>query len=1365
VKQSPSLDEAIVEVLTTATVPLYAREVVDECRAAGIDADRTLVNQALYGPLSASVKKGSDHRWVLVANGSSAPVVAKPSGQSSEVEVANGSVGDETVSTSDAADERKSPSCPQCGGAMRERTARRGRNAGGKFFGCAKFPECTGTVSITPVSESDIPAAEGPHAGAPQQQQSSAPPAAPLPRAVPWQDASLHRAGWICRYATAGGSLRSAPESLTSLRPLTNCWLARPDEGQQEITAERRRFAGVARKLIERGMCPPLDPVAERKLLELAGVGVADPDVSDGHLAPEATGTVDLGENALHSLWSVESPVIDASQLQFDSDEERHFFEVWCVENLAADAVRGIVAQAPLDGLARAVGGKLERDNAASGERRVDFLFQGSGFESFVVEIDGEQHEEAADVDADRDQLLESLGFDTLRVPVSEVRAGSGPALKAIKKRVGKGQVANPTSRSQALLTQAPAGVHRAVLAIVEAALYGLIDGDSWVVELDDPLDVVAELLPPYLDLLAAVDQMWSTNVMPSKFEVRSGETGSTFSRSGCSYEKVGGASASASQLRILIESDRSPLEEIGLPDDVIPEIVIRSAFLPVRVADRITEGAQRESATSNSDALVEALRVVLRSVFALRDFRDGQTDALVEVMQGRPCAVLLPTGAGKSLIYQLAGLCLPGRTIIVDPIIALMEDQVRGLVANGIDRVIAISMNSSKQAGRGELNELVASGDAFFTFMSPERLQQRSFRGALRALGMGTPINIAVVDEAHCVSEWGHDFRTSYLNLGRILREHSRGPDDSAGAPILALTGTASRAVLRDVLNELEITIDGDRTVIQPSSFDRPELRYSIVSVPPAEAVAALRGVVETLPEKFGLPSGTFFSSRGAATMSGIVFCPHANGRFGVVDVAKALENVTGTSVPFYSGGAPRGYETEWESVKRNNAESFKRNVSPILVSTKAFGMGIDKPNVRFIVHLGIPGSIESYYQEVGRAGRDRGRSECFLVTTEYDEQRDRRLLDDESDLESIRERHAGIKLATSDDVSNQLFFHTNSFIGEVEELATTRELLATFGHALGSAETVNIPMDRSDKQKRLEKGLHRLVVLGVLRDYLVDPGGKKYEAELAGCSSRQVLDSLLSYVRRSQPARAETIAQELAEVEALPLDGAILRCAEALIAFVYDTIERSRRRSLREMWLAARESKGDANGAFRERILDYLTQGAVAPALERLVEKEKVEFADWMLLLDDVSARATNGEQDAATDLRGGSARLLSSSPDHPGLLFARGFSELLIHDGELEELTSSVRAAAATADRYGVSHGDVVTFAMWLVARARASTRRGGITAVALALKDVRPSELGIKPADVSSELGLAVLHVSAEMTDTTEMLEAVLASQVD
>ena len=1364
-KQPPSLDEAIVEVLTTATVPLYAREVVDECRAAGIDADRTLVNQALYGPLSARVKKGSDHRWVLAANGSSAPVVAKPSGQSSEVEVANGSVGDETVSTSDAANERKSPSCPQCGGAMRERTARRGRNAGGQFFGCAKYPECTGTVSITPVSDSDIPAAEGPHAGAPQQQ-SSAPRAATLPRAVPWQDASLHRPGWICRYATAGGSLRSAPESLTSLRPLTNCWLARPDEGQQEITAERRRFAGVARKLIERGMCPPLDPVAERKLLELAGVGVADPDVSDGRLAPEATGTVDLGENALLSLWSVESPVIDSSQLQFDSDEERHFFEVWCVENLAADAVRGIVAQAPLDGLARAVGGKLERDNAASGERRVDFLFQGSGFESFVVEIDGDQHQDSAEVDADRDQLLESLGFDTVRVPVSEVRAGSGPALKAIKKRVGKGQVAEPTSRSQALLTQAPAAVHRAVLAIVEAVLYGLIDGDSWIVEIDDPLGAVAELLPPYLDLLAAVDQMWSTNVMPSTFEVRSGETGSTFSRSGCSYEKVGGASASASQLRILIESDRSPLEEIGLPDDVTPEIVVRSAFLPVRVADRITEGAQRQSATSDSDALVEALLVVLRSVFALRDFRDGQTDALVEVMQGRPCAVLLPTGAGKSLIYQLAGLCLPGRTIIVDPIIALMEDQVRGLVANGIDRVIDISMNSSKQAGRGELNELVASGDAFFTFMSPERLQQRSFREALRALGMGTPINIAVVDEAHCVSEWGHDFRTSYLNLGRILREHSRGADDSAGAPILALTGTASRAVLRDVLNELEITIDGDRTVIQPNSFDRPELRYSIVSVPPAEAVAALRGVVETLPEKFGLPSGTFFSSRGAATMSGIVFCPHVNGRFGIVDVAKALENVTGTSVPFYAGGPPRGWDREgWESVKRNNAESFKRNISPVLVSTKAFGMGIDKPNVRFIVHLGIPGSIESYYQEVGRAGRDRGRSECFLVTTEYDEQRDRRLLDDESDLESIRERHAGIKLATSDDVSNQLFFHTNSFIGEVEELATTRELLATFGPALGSAETVNIPMDPSDKQKRLEKGLHRLVVLGVLRDYLVDWGGKKYEAELAGCTSRQVLDSLLSYVRRSQPARAETIAQELAEVEALPLDGAILSCAEALITFVYDTIERSRRRSLREMWLAARESKGDPNGAFRERILDYLTQGAVAPALERLVDKEKVQFADWMLLLDDVSARATNGEQDAATDLRGGAARLLTSYPDHPGLLFARGFSELLIHDGELEELTSSVRAAAAAADRYGVSHGDVVTFATWLVARARASTRGGGMTAVALALKDVRPSELGIKPADVSSELGLAVLHVSAEMTETTEMLEAVLASQVD
>ncbi|MGZ4410392.1 MAG: RecQ family ATP-dependent DNA helicase, partial [Gaiellaceae bacterium] len=779
------------------------------------------------------------------------------------------------------------------------------------------------------------------------------------------------------------------------------------------------------------------------------------------------------------------------------------------------------------------------------------------------------------------------------------------------------------------------------------------------------------------------------------------------------------------------------------------------------RVADPFLELSRRASVAAEPDAIADSLQVLLQSVFAKESFRDGQLDALIEVIEGRSCAVLLPTGAGKSLIYQLAGLALPGRTIIVDPIVALMEDQVRGLQQQGIDRVVAVSAHTTQRIGRDELLELVASGDALFVFVAPERLQQGPFRQALRALAQRAPVNIAVVDEAHCVSEWGHDFRTAYLNLGRILREHLASGADDPGPPILALTGTASRAVLRDVLIELDIERNSERAIIQPTSFDRQELRYEIVAEHPSNAVAAVTGVVSTLPAKFGLPPTTFFRPRGDQTMSGIVFCPWVNGSYGITKVAEELSNALHVDVPVYAGGPPRGWNRDgWELTKRNNAEAFKGNRAPLLVSTKAFGMGIDKPNVRYIVHLGIPGSIEAYYQEVGRAGRDRDRAECVLVTTEYDEQRARRLLDDERDLELVRTENEDVTRNAGDDVTRMLFFLLNSFIGEDVEFAVVEDLLRLFGSSLGHADTVFVPMDRDDGTRRTERGLHRLVILGVLRDYLVDWGGGKYQAELANCTSRSVLDSLLRYVRRSQPGQAEVIERELRHVESTDLYTAAMECAQRLIRFVYDTVERSRRRSLREMWLAAREARSDPNGAFRQRILDYLTQGSIAPSLERLVDNPQVRLGEWTELLDEVWAADRAGDREAAAELRGGTARLLASYPDHPGLLVARGVSELFIEGGELEELISSLRIAInASTTRYDIHPEDLATLSQWLVGRARASAREGALTAVALGLSVERPYSIGLGPDDSDREAALAVLHLSSELGRARDALAAI------
>jgi ATP-dependent DNA helicase RecQ len=245
------------------------------------------------------------------------------------------------------------------------------------------------------------------------------------------------------------------------------------------------------------------------------------------------------------------------------------------------------------------------------------------------------------------------------------------------------------------------------------------------------------------------------------------------------------------------------------------------------------------------------ALVTILQAVFAKEDFLQGQFEALAEILEGRDCTVLLPTGAGKSIIYQMAGLCLPGRTLVIDPINALIDDQRYGLNIHGIDRTIGITSATTKKGLGRQLLSAVSNADAYFTFISPERMKSQAFRSALREMTSLTPVNLVVIDEAHCVSEWGHDFRTAYLGLGDVLRDHCK---DGSGTPppLLALTGTASRAVLRDVLLQLGMVERTANSVVRPKTFDRKELNYRVKLADPITAGSDLRGCIEIFAFSF---------------------------------------------------------------------------------------------------------------------------------------------------------------------------------------------------------------------------------------------------------------------------------------------------------------------------------------------------------------------------------------------------------------------------------------------------------------------------------------------------------------------------------
>jgi ATP-dependent DNA helicase RecQ len=1167
------------------------------------------------------------------------------------------------------------------------RTARRGRNRGGQFYGCQNYPRCQGTLPVLAARESNPVA------------QPTAPPFNAVvtpttdsqldqvrPR-VQWSDGSTRlRDGWNAWFVPVGGGFRAFMLSEAAQDLSRNTWVAvsRVDS-YEPVDDDTVRVCSMLRKLLQRGSTAPVTPSLERSFLRELGVATPAPDNGAGDLAPSLDHTTSRTLSARRPARPFPDHA-EIGELAWDSDEERRFHTEWVPNVLGYGAARWFVPQAALDGLLLGRGAA----GVTAGARRVDFLVTPPGQRPFVVEIDGQQHDVAAGVDDARDGQLASVGIDTIRVPADEARAGGGPALDSIIERWQEPGLSDDETDHWLL---APAQINRFLLALTTAVEEGFLLGDRWVIELDDELGLLLDRMSDCLELLSAVDDLWGRIIAPSVLWVSSAGEWTRLERIDGSYRPAEAAEdAPPLDVRLILDASVGPLEALPAWDGV-PVVVTRPAVLPVEVRMEAASTTRRVSVKTARHETEAALSTVLRWVFAKSDFREGQLEALLEVLEGRDAVVLLPTGAGKSLIYQLAGLLLPGVTLVVDPIVALMDDQTRSLAAQGIDRVLGISSHQVQAGFGAELLARIGAGDTHFVFVAPERLQQQSFRDALGQLSATTMVNLAVVDEAHCVSEWGHDFRTAYLRLGSVLRRVCK---DGGGQPppLLALTGTASRSVLRDVLFELEIDAGASpHTMIRPGSFDRPELTFEISVGDSTSSEARLKGIVQVLPQRFRQRQD-FFASQGLESNCGIVFTPHVNGSFGVADVAELLVPVVGYRPTVYAGSPPRRFGIggrEWGHEKRRNAERFKANDVPTLVATKSFGMGIDKPNIRWIVHYGIPGSIEAYYQEAGRAGRDRKRAHCTILFSEFSEALDRVLLDAEADIESIRTANNELSRRESDDVTRMLYFHLNSFNGIEEELKSLRIVLAELGE-MDRPRIFELPMgEGATEREARERAIHRLVVLGVAEDYTVDWGSKCFTVRIHQTTPDAVRSSLLAFIARTQPARVPAISARLDGERWRTLDDAVDACGRELMEFVYDTIAASRLRSLREMWLAARQGDGDE---LRRRILDYLSEGDGAPRLEQLLDLSPFTYADWIEALGEIHL------PDDATEWRGASARLLVSEPDHPGLLLVRAVTELLAPGGSSAEFRSNLQASFENAERtYGFSGSALLETADWV------------------------------------------------------------------
>lgn len=706
-----------------------------------------------------------------------------------------------------------------------------------------------------------------------------------------------------------------------------------------------------------------------------------------------------------------------------------------------------------------------------------------------VVELDGiKYHQSDKDriTDEYRTKVLNDCGWDCIRISGThrfndELPQLDNPYFASVLKAAGRKFDDKWTSALQMALS--PIGVARLEKTIIEALISGMVDYrvknlNVLVLERDVPCAVLAfrELSRMFNNLAALSDGYKDVRFPNIRLDII---TAHEFKASALHQTTTEDKS-----LTVNLYDDESKINATQRYDVVVDIAIMRrtgaedksfskhkcigKGYFYIRSINYIRD--ERHIYTSdcityqplvtkdqqgNYQAIDDRkglLQYFLQMLFRKEDFRPGQLPILSRALQNKSVIGLLPTGGGKSLTYQLAAMLQPGVTIVVDPLRSLMVDQYDGLIKAAIDTCTFINatIDAAEKERRAKMME---TSMVQFVFLSPERLCTYSFREKLKNMrNIGVYFSYGVIDEVHCVSEWGHDFRFTYLHLGRNLYQYvlPKQHGDDRHLTLLGLTATASFDVLADVERELSgdgaFDLDSD-TIIREENTNRLELQYKIEKVPiqcqedqyfdkngklddglpKAVQMTDKRSVyrskqdfltryLDVIPEyiedlqtpesidcikkrfnerqnaegtidadlHIDLPP-RFFADSEEYSQAGIVFCPHKNNTGISVNANKESlgKSISRLGTFMGSGGEDDSEETDQESFK--NLNLFRDDKLPLMVATKAFGMGIDKPNVRFTVNMNYSSSLESFVQEAGRAGRDRKMALSTILLAYY--------------------------------------------------------------------------------------------------------------------------------------------------------------------------------------------------------------------------------------------------------------------------------------------------------------------------------------------------------------------------------------------